>query len=118
MDAKEFFQEVVLKNYQEATADPASFRKLWNAVVSANTVAEYIALDQLGYAHLTRKQIDEKSEEIRRQYPSLQSLNERAVTLKHVRRHVSGKLIDSSTSISPNDPFTWVLYQFAEWLTL
>jgi hypothetical protein len=43
MDAKEFFSAVVVENYKEAIADPANLRKLWNAAVSMNTVAEYLA---------------------------------------------------------------------------
>jgi hypothetical protein len=43
MDAKEFFSVVVVENYKEAIADPANLRKLWNAAVSMNTVAEYLA---------------------------------------------------------------------------
>jgi hypothetical protein len=47
MDAKEFFSVVVVENYKEAIADPANFRKLWNAALSMNTVAEYLALMEL-----------------------------------------------------------------------
>jgi hypothetical protein len=43
MDAKEFFSAVVVENYKEAIADPANLRKLWNAAVSMNTIAEYLA---------------------------------------------------------------------------
>jgi hypothetical protein len=109
MDAKAFFQEVVLKNYQESKADQASFQKLWNAVVSMNTVPEYVALDRLRYASLLRKEIDQKSDEVRQQYASLKSLNEGAITLKHVRRHISGKLVESSSGIKLTDPTTWRL---------
>ena len=110
VNAKEFFQEIVTKNYQESTADKASLRKLWNAVVSMNTVAEYVALAHLGYADdLERKDIDAKSSEVRKQYPNLQSLKKLAETLKHVRRHIpSGQLTASSTGIAPMDPTTWV----------
>jgi hypothetical protein len=101
MDAKAFFQEVVLKNYQESKADQASFQKLWNAVVSMNTVPEYVALDRLRYASLPRKELDQKSDEVRQQYARLKSLNEEAITLKHVRRHISGKLVESSSGIKP-----------------
>ena len=38
MDAKELFSVVVVENYKEAIADPANFRKLWNAALSMNTV--------------------------------------------------------------------------------
>jgi len=52
MDAKEFFSAVVVENYKEAIADPANLRKLWNAAVSMNTVAEYLALHRAGYPTL------------------------------------------------------------------
>ena len=75
-----------------------------------NTVAEYVALDRLGYASLVRKQIDAKCDDVRQQYASLQSLKNLAETLKHVRRHAPrGQLTASSTGILPTDPTTWEL---------
>jgi len=114
MDAREFYKEVVFKNYEESKADPASFRKLWNAVVSMNTVAKYVALDRLSYGSLARNEIDTKSREVRQQHAELQSLKDRAETLKHVRRHVDGRLIESSTGILPTDPTTWELSDGSE----
>jgi hypothetical protein len=43
MDAAEFFNTVVKRNYEEFTNNPNDFRSLWNAIVSMNTVPEYIA---------------------------------------------------------------------------
>ena len=71
MDAKEFFSVVVVENYKEAIADPANFRKLWNAALSMNTVAEYLALHRAGYPTLDRFKVDEKAAAVRSEYPDL-----------------------------------------------
>jgi hypothetical protein len=109
MDPKAFFENVVLKNYDAYRADPTCFSKLWNAVVSANSVADYVALHRLGYGTLLRKRIDAESERVRQEYPELQSIRERADTLKHVRRHVGQGLTETSTGILARDPTTWHL---------
>jgi hypothetical protein len=57
MDASEFFNTVVKRNYEEwtgFTGNQDDFRLLWNAIVSMNTVPEYLALDELGYANKCR----------------------------------------------------------------
>ena len=48
MDTSEFFNMVVKRNYQEFTSNPDDFRLLWNAIISMNSVPEYMALDQHG----------------------------------------------------------------------
>jgi hypothetical protein len=108
MDKKDYVQQVALKSYEASKAEPNSFYKLRSAVEAMNTVPEYVALDRLGYTSLPRKQIDAESERVRQQYPEFVAINEGAVTLKHVRRHVGGKVIASSTGVSPDDPTTWV----------
>jgi hypothetical protein len=86
MDAKEFYQQVALKNYDEYKANPSSYNKLWNALLSANTVAEHVGLERLNYgSSATRSELAEKAHDVRHQYPALKSLNDRAITLKHVR---------------------------------
>ena len=57
MDASEFFNTVVKRNYQEFTGSSDDFRLLWNAIVSMNTVAEHVALEQLQYAQVSRRQV-------------------------------------------------------------
>lgn len=108
MDAKEFFQSVVVENYKEAIADPANFRKLWNAAVSMNTVAEYLALHRAGYPSLDRFKVDEKAEAVRSEYPDLKAIKSYADRLKHVRKHEAQQVTASSTSISPQDPTSFV----------
>jgi hypothetical protein len=107
MDAKEFFSAVVVENYKEAIADPANLRKLWNAAVSMNTVAEYLALHRAGYPTLDRFKVDEKAEVVRNEYPDLKAIKSYADRLKHVRKHEAQQVTASSTSISPQDPSTW-----------
>jgi hypothetical protein len=42
MDASEFFQIVAEPNYEQLIGDPSDLRSLWNAVVSMNTIAEFL----------------------------------------------------------------------------
>jgi hypothetical protein len=107
MKVKEFYQQVALKNYEDHKADPTSYRKLWSTLVSANTVAEHAGLERLDYAPSTRTGLANKAREVRQDYPDLQLLNDRAITLKHVRNYVAGQLTETSTGISPSDPGTW-----------
>lgn len=48
MNAKEFFDEVVVPNYSDARQTPNNFRFVSNAISCMNTVAEFVALEQLG----------------------------------------------------------------------
>ena len=61
-------------------------RALWNAVLSMNTLAEFVALHRLGYPLLTRKELDEKAKTIREEVTILETLKQCAETLKHVRK--------------------------------
>jgi len=38
LDAKEFVQQVALKNYEASKADPTDFLKLWNALCFCKSV--------------------------------------------------------------------------------
>jgi hypothetical protein len=107
MDAKEFFQIIVIENYKEVIADPTNFRKRWNAAVSMNTVPEYLALDRAGYSALTSGEVDKKVEAVRNEIPGLPELKSYADRLKHVRKHERGEVTGSSTSMLPQDPSTW-----------
>src|SRR5215472_12246726 len=49
MDAYEFFHEIVAPNCEEALRPPYRLRLAWNAIVSLNTVPEFVALHRLGY---------------------------------------------------------------------
>jgi hypothetical protein len=104
MDAKEFFRIVVAENCKEAGADPTNFRKLWNAAVSINTVAEYLALDRAGYPTLKGGEVDKKAQAIREQIPELKAIKPHVDMLKHVRKHEGQEVSASSTGILPQDP--------------
>ena len=109
MDAKGFFSQVIDKNYKEWKADPDDFTKYWNAAVSMNTAAEFLALHRAGYPELTRTEVDVKVAAIRSEYPELKAIKLYANPLKHVRSHDNQKLTASSTSIAPENPNSWQL---------
>jgi hypothetical protein len=64
MNAAEFFRTIVKANYDEFLRNPQDLRLLWNAVVSMNTVAEYVALERLGYEELSRVGLGTKANQI------------------------------------------------------
>jgi hypothetical protein len=118
MDASEFFNTVVKRNYEEwtgFTGNQDDFRLLWNAIVSMNTVPEYLALDQLGYAQVSREVLDGTAKQIRDKDKSLIDLKFCAETLKHVRKiprkqkQGSVTITISSTIASPIDRDTWTI---------
>jgi hypothetical protein len=106
LTAGEFFREVAKRNYEEFTRSRSDFRLLWNAMVSMNTVAEYLALHERGYQPVRRDVIGMKAEEIRNRYPSLREVKFCAETLKHVRKLTGGRNVAfsaSSTAVSMTD---------------
>ena len=107
MKAKEMFNQIVAENYKEAKADPANLRKLWNAVVSMNSVADHLAIHQDNYPSLKRSEVDQRTADVRDQYSDLKDIKFCADTLKHVRHHVGQLLNASSTGILLGDPRTW-----------
>jgi hypothetical protein len=114
MDATEFFQKIIKPNYEDAVRAPDDLRLLLNAIISMNTVAEFVALDRLGYAKISQQELAKRANDIRRQFPSLEDLKFCAETLKHVRKLSNTMTSDfsvtpSSTSISPSQPSTWII---------
>jgi hypothetical protein len=113
MDASEFFNTVVKRNYEEFTGRSDDFRLLWNAIVSMNTVAEYMALEQLQYAQVPREKLDATAKQIRDKDQSLIDLKSCAEALKHVRKTTrsnkqgSFTVTVTSTIASPIDITTW-----------
>jgi hypothetical protein len=108
MDASEFFNTVVKRNYQEWTGfagNPDDFRLLWNAIISMNTVPEYMALDQHRYAPVSREVLDDTAKQIRGKDQSLIDLKFCAEALKHVRKiprkQKQGSVTHMSTSTNP-----------------
>jgi hypothetical protein len=87
MDAYEFFHQIVEPNCENALRPPYHLRLAWNAIVSLNTVPEFIVLHRLGYkTDVDRDLLHREIEEIRKKYPALAQLNNEAIKLKHVRR--------------------------------
>ena len=86
MDAADFFRDVVKPNYEAFCVEQNQLQGLWNAVVSMNTVAEYVALDRLGYEDLKRAKLAKQAEAVRKGNPILLDLKVCADTLKHVRK--------------------------------
>jgi hypothetical protein len=122
MNAREFFQDVVSHNYSEFTGCPNDIRLLWNALVSMNSVAEHLALDQLGYTPVSRSELTSVANQIRQQHYLL-DLQFCADTFKHVRKikdHRGGAdftLTASSTGVS-SDRTTWVIKRSNEVLDI
>jgi hypothetical protein len=52
MDAKQYFDTVVVPNYWDASQHPNNFRLVSNSITCMNTVAEFVALERLG-THLS-----------------------------------------------------------------
>jgi hypothetical protein len=111
MDAAEFFNTVVKPNYKEFTEKQDDFRLLWNAIISMNTVAEYVALERHGYAQVSRNVLARSARDIRDK--DLDDLKYCADTLKHARKIPPDKqslkftTVATSTGILANDKTTW-----------
>lgn len=84
---------------------------LFNALVSMNTVPEFLALHQRKYAvDITREELDEDAKAIRYEL-GLMDLQDCANMFKHVRRMRRGsmEITASSTAVSPDDQGTWTV---------
>ena len=111
MHATDFFQQIIKPNYDEATRTPNSLRLLVNSIISMNTVAEFVALDRLGYVKVSLQELAKEANQIRRQYACLEDLKFCAETLKHVRKlsDSDASVTPSSTAILPLHPSTWFI---------
>ena len=116
MDAREYCATIAKPNYEDAKRNADELRFLWNAIVSLNTVPEFLALDYLDYdVDLDRQTLVIKADKIREKFPALRNLKKCANTFKHVRsipreRNDTGfSSISSSTAISPADQSTWII---------
>src|SRR5690348_13648413 len=112
MNAQELFQEVVLPNYREFTKRPTDIRLLWNALISMNSVADYLALERLGYRKVSRQTLQDEADDIREQH-DLDDLQLCADTLKHLRKTGGSRgnptVTATSTDVS-SDQATWEIY--------
>jgi hypothetical protein len=116
MDTSEFFNTVVRRNYQEFTSNPDDFRLLWNAIISMNSVPEYMALDQHGYAAtVSRDALARAASQIRNKDQSLKDVKFCADALKHVRKIPPKSppgavtVTVTSTIVSPINRTTWII---------
>jgi hypothetical protein len=112
MDAREFFQKIVIPNYNEFVQSPHDVRLLWNAIVSMNTVPEFLAYHRRGYpAHISRNEVFREAETIRADLNGLVQLQICADAFKHVRKNLKGQqgLQATSTGILPDDQATWTI---------
>jgi hypothetical protein len=113
MDAAEFFRDIVKPNHDEFTNNTGDLRLLWNAIVSMNTVVEYVALDRLGYGQVSCVTRGNEARKIRVNSPILLELKYCAETFKHVRKIRIKKrggglsTIATPTGVSSEDQTTW-----------
>ncbi len=117
MDPRVFFDEVVKPNYEDAKRATGNFRFVWNAILSLNTVPEYLAIHRLDYEEVDRTTLDNEGNRIRNEFPSLRRLKKCANALKHVRSmpknpkrsNVLPEITSTSTGILPSDTTTWTI---------
>jgi len=83
MDAREYFNYVVVPKYKEFVKSPNDFLLLESALYSMDTVAERLGLHQLGYAQVSREALYEEAKKIRGQSTSLKNLHCCSNALKH-----------------------------------
>jgi hypothetical protein len=97
MGSHEFLRDVVLPNYWEFDKCP-DVRLLWNALVSMNSVAEHLALDELKYADVSRNKMDKIANKKRDQYELLDAepVNATATTTGVTSDKETWKIIDHS----------------------
>jgi len=111
IDATEFFND-------EFTLNSDSRRLLWKAIISMNTVAEYVALDRLGYGQVSRDALSKAAEQIREKSPVLNDLKCCAETFKHVRKIKDHRRLGSGFSTIATsagvseEPATWKIGQY------
>ena len=115
MNCRQFFQDVARRNYFEFFERGDDIRLLWNAVVSMNSVAEYLALHQHNYAPISKKQLARNANQIREQH-NLLDLKYCAETFKHIRKikdQGGGSFTTTGTSTGiTSDRATWMINQF------
>jgi hypothetical protein len=111
MDACEFFHQIVTPNCNDAMRSPFDLRLAWNAILSLNTMPEFLALHRLGYReNVDLKALGREVDELRKKHLSLAKLNSEAIKLKHVRplwgrnRKEPFSSTYSSTSYSISEP--------------
>jgi hypothetical protein len=110
MNAREQFQNMVVPSYDAFAQNPSDFHLLGNALLSMNTVPEYVGLDRRGYpSDISRNERHREAQAIR-EHSGLKDLQTCADVIKHVRIEQERDGVTStlsSTGIDPNDQTTW-----------
>ena len=106
MDARNYFEQIVAPNYYDAKNNSNDLRSLWNALLTMNSVAKFVALQRLNYSGVDRDTRIKRSSDIRQTYPCLGDLQHCADAMKHVRKQTRD-ITATSTNILPTDPLTW-----------
>jgi hypothetical protein len=95
MSVRELFQNVVVPDYNDFVQSPTDFRLLKSALLSMDTVPERLALHQLGYPQLSRKELNQEAQKIRRQFNSLKDLHSCSnYIVRRCRQRNSGLVIE------------------------
>ena len=112
MDAREFFHNIVVPNYNEFVQKPNDVRLLWNTIVSMNTVPEFLVYHRRKYpAHIPRNELFREAETVRAGLNGFVQLQICADAFKHVRKNLKGQegLQATSTGLLPDDQATWIV---------
>jgi hypothetical protein len=106
------FEAIAKPNYYEfILCNQTDVRRLWNAVVSMSSVADYLALAQLDHRVASRQELQDLADDIREEH-GLEDLALCADTLKHLRKTGGSRANPSVTGTSTNvssDTATWVI---------
>jgi hypothetical protein len=110
MDAREYFQGTVVPDYNAFVASPTNFRLLRHAILSMNTMPEYLGLDRRNYPpDVSRNQRRRDAQAIREDKDNnLTDLQTCADVLKHVRSNTDQGTL-SSTGIDAKNQATWYI---------
>jgi hypothetical protein len=111
MDAQEFFRDIVSPNYHEFFSYPNDVRRLWNAVISMNSVADYMAVGQIGYRPASRQELQDLADKLREDH-GLEDLEVCADALKHLRKTGGSRSkfeVTATTTDVSSDTATWTI---------
>ena len=112
MNAREYFQSTVMPSYTRFQRQ-GDFNSLQNAIRSMDSAAEYLALDRLKSAQVSRKALNQETRNIRGKFSSLRDVHSYSNTLKHVRS-ITDYRVASSKQLEHPLPSTSMIRQRAK----